>query len=76
VPHKFNADRRDKIPKQKRWVTNWAECDESLRRRGDVTVWVSDNALALWSAPPRTTPGGQGLYLQRDNQGENPHCRA
>jgi hypothetical protein len=62
VPHKFNADRRDKIPKQKRRVTNWAEYDESLRRRGDVTVWVSDNALALWSAPPRTTPGGQGLY--------------
>jgi hypothetical protein len=62
VPHKFNADRRDKIPKQKRRVTNWAEYDERLRRRGDVTVWVSDNALALWSAPPRTTTGGQGLY--------------
>ncbi len=62
MPHKFNADRRDKMPKQKRWVTNWAEYDESLRRRGDVTVWVSDNALALCSAPPRTTPGGQGLY--------------
>ena len=25
MPHKFNAFRRDKIPKQKHRVTNWAE---------------------------------------------------
>jgi hypothetical protein len=59
MPHKFNADRRDKIPKQKHRVTNWAEYDESLRRRGDLTVWISEEALALWSAPRRTKPGGQ-----------------
>ncbi|MEH6646359.1 IS5 family transposase [Sulfitobacter sp.] len=62
MPHKFNADRRDKIPKQKRRVTNCAECDESLRQRGGLTVWISDDALAVWSAPPRTTPGGQPVY--------------
>lgn len=62
MPHKFNADRRDKIPKQKHRVTNWAEYNESLRRRGDLTVWISNEALALWSAAPRTTPGGQPVY--------------
>jgi hypothetical protein len=62
MPHKFNADRRDKIPKQKQRVTNCAEYDESLRRRGDLTVWISDDALAVWSAPPRTTPGGLPVY--------------
>jgi transposase-like protein len=36
MPHKFNADRRAKIPKQKRRLTNCAGCDESLRRRGDL----------------------------------------
>ncbi len=25
MPHEFNADRRDKIPKQKQRVTNWSE---------------------------------------------------
>ena len=40
MPHKFNADRRDKIPKQKYRVTNWAEYNEGLRRRGDLTVWI------------------------------------
>ena len=62
MPHKFNADRRDKIPTQKHRVTNWAEYDESMRRRGDLTVWISENALVLWSAPPRMTPGGQPVY--------------
>ena len=62
MPHKFNADRRAKIPKQKRRVTNCAEYDESLRRRGDLTVWISEDALAVWSAPPRMTPGGQPVY--------------
>ena len=59
MPHKFSADRRAKIPKQKRRVTNCAEYDESLRRRGDLTVWISEDALAVWSAPQRTAPGGQ-----------------
>jgi hypothetical protein len=62
VPHKFNADRRDKIAKQKHRVTNWAGYNESLRRRGDLTVWITEEALALWSAPRRTKPGGQPVY--------------
>ena len=62
MPHKFNADRRDKIRKQRHRVTNWAEYNEGLRRRGDLTVWISEDALALWSAPRRTTRGGQPHY--------------
>jgi hypothetical protein len=33
MPHKFNADRCDKIPKQKHRVSNWTEYKESLRQR-------------------------------------------
>ena len=62
MPHKFNTDRRDKIPKQKHRVTNWAEYNEGLRRRGDLTVWISEDAVGLWSAPRRTTRGGQPHY--------------
>lgn len=62
MPHKFNASRRDKIPKQRHRVTNWADYNEGLRRRGDLTVWISEDALALWSAPRRTTRGGQPHY--------------
>jgi hypothetical protein len=62
MPLKFNADRRAKIPKQKRRVTNCADYDESLRRRGDLPVWISEEALALWAAAPRSTPGGHAVY--------------
>lgn len=62
MPHKFNADRRDKIPMQKHRVTNWSEYNEGLRQRGDLTVWICDDALELWTAPRRTTPGGQPHY--------------
>ncbi|MGV2135275.1 IS5 family transposase [Agrobacterium vitis] len=62
MPHKFNADRRDKIAKQKLKVTNWAAYYESLRQRADLTIWVSDEALSLWSASRRISRGGQQKY--------------
>jgi hypothetical protein len=62
MPHKSNAARRDKIPKQKYRVTNWSEYNEGLRQRGDLTVWICEDALALWPAARRTTRGGQPHY--------------
>ena len=62
MPYKFNADRRDKIVKQEFQVTNWSMYNESLRQRGDLTIWVSDEALCLWRAQRRTSPGGQSKY--------------
>ncbi|WP_260694794.1 hypothetical protein [Rhizobium laguerreae] len=49
MPHTFKADRRDKIAKQKYQVTNWPAYNESLRQRGDLTIWVKDEALSLWT---------------------------
>src|ERR1700761_493919 len=62
MPFKANAARRHHIPKQKRRVTNWAAYDASLRQRGSLTVWFSDEAIAAWQAVPRTTRGGQPWY--------------
>ncbi len=62
MPHKANAGRRHHIPRPKRRVTNWAAYDAALRRRGSLTVWVTDEAIASWRAAPRTTPGGQPSY--------------
>src|SRR5687767_10173949 len=62
MPHKANAARRHHIPRPKRRVTNWSEYNESLRQRGSLTVWFTDEAAAAWKAAPRTTPGGQPFY--------------
>ena len=33
-----------------------------LQKRGDLTVWLSDDALDSWRAPPSGKPGGQRTY--------------
>jgi Transposase DDE domain len=62
MPFKANASRRHHIPKQTRKVSNWADYNASLRQRGSLTVWFSEDAIAGWRAAPRTTRGGQAWY--------------
>ena len=62
MPHKFNAARRHKFDKVQYRVIDWAEYNESLRQRGDLTIWVSEEAQSVWSAPRRTSRGGQWRY--------------
>ncbi|MDB5556775.1 MAG: insertion sequence transposase protein [Rhizobium sp.] len=62
MPHKHNAARRHHIGKMKFRVTNWAEYEAGLRRRGSLTLWITPEALAGWAAPRRKTRGGQPLY--------------
>src|SRR3954447_9840919 len=62
VPFKLNQDRHHHIPRQRHKVANWREYDASLRRRGSLTVWFTDEAVAAWAAQPRTTRGGQPWY--------------
>jgi len=46
LPFKLNQAGRHHIPRQKHKVTNWREYDASLRQRGSLTVWFTDEALA------------------------------
>ena len=62
VPFKLNQNRRGHIPRVRRRVTNWPAYDASLRQRGSLTVWFTDEAIAAWAADPRTTRGGQPWY--------------
>ncbi len=62
MPFKANAERRHHIPKQRHQVTNSAAYDAALRRRGSLTVWFTDAAIAAWQAEPRNTRGGQPRY--------------
>jgi hypothetical protein len=43
-------------------IHNWPEYEAGLRRRGDLTVWLSDNAINSWRALPSGRPGGQRIY--------------
>ncbi|MDP5221090.1 IS5 family transposase, partial [Ruegeria sp. 2205SS24-7] len=62
MPYKFNHALRNKFPKARYRVTNWSAYNESLRQRGDVTIWISDEVAQNWSSPRRKTRGGQPRY--------------
>ncbi len=46
LPFKLNQDRRHHIPRQRHKVTNWPAYNASLRQRGSLTVWFTDEAVA------------------------------
>src|SRR5919107_4386082 len=64
LPFKLNQAGRRHIPRQRRTVTNWPAYDASLRQRGSLTVWFTDEAVEAWRAEPRTTRGGQPWYSE------------
>jgi len=62
LPFKLNQGRRHHIPHQQHRVANWPAYDASLRQRGSLTVWFTDEAISAWAVEPRTTRGGQPWY--------------
>ena len=43
-------------------VRNWTEYEKSLRERGDVTIWLSAEAIAAWRPPKTGRRGGPAVY--------------
>ena len=62
MPYTFNESRRHKIPTAKYRVTNWPEYDAALVKRGSLTVWFTQEAVAAWQAPATGKRGGQPIY--------------
>ncbi|MCC2651299.1 MAG: Transposase of ISAli17, family, subgroup [Microvirga sp.] len=49
MPYKVNQERRHRIPRARYRVKNWRDYDAALRRRGDLTVWVTAEAIEAWT---------------------------
>jgi hypothetical protein len=62
MPHKFNDSRRHKIPRARHRVTNWPDHEAALVRRGSLTVWLTEEAMAAWHAPATGGRGGQPTH--------------
>ena len=48
--------------KKKCRIRNWREYERGLRSRGDVTIWLSEDAIAAWVPPKNGLRGGQQRY--------------
>ena len=62
MPYKANEPRRHQIPKARYRVENWAAYDAALRRRGDLTIWVTPEAIAAWTPPATGRRGRPSRY--------------
>jgi IS5 family transposase len=51
--------------KTKYRVSNWAEYDRALVRRGDITLWISEDAIASWKPAPSGKRGAQRKFSDR-----------
>ena len=49
MPYKVNQERRHRIPTARYRVRNWRDYDTALRQRGDLTVWVTADAIEPWT---------------------------
>jgi len=67
MPFKYHAEQRHHIPKPRYWVTNWAEYDASVKRRGSLTVWFTDEAIQAWGV---SRPAGHGK-MAVENEGSH-----
>jgi hypothetical protein len=43
-------------------IKNWQEYEASLRNRGDITIWLSRDAIDTWTPPKNGKRGGQPIY--------------
>ncbi len=48
--------------KTKYRIRNWRDFERGLRNRGDVTIWLSEEAIAAWTPPKNGLHGGQRRY--------------
>jgi hypothetical protein len=43
-------------------VQNWRDYDQALRDRGDITLWLSHEAIDAWTPPQTGRRGAQPVY--------------
>ena len=48
--------------KTKYRIRKWKQYEGGLRSRGDVTIWLSEEAIAAWRPEKNGLPGGQRRY--------------
>jgi hypothetical protein len=48
--------------KTKYRVNNWAEYDQTFVQRGDITLWISKDAISSWKPAPTGLRGGQKKF--------------
>jgi hypothetical protein len=57
MPYKYLQEKGVAVKKQKYHVSNWSEYNASLKRRGDIEFWVSQEVPDSWFVKDRINDG-------------------
>ncbi len=57
MPNKYPEKKGWVLPKQNYRVSNWSDYNEALRKRGDIEIWISEDALDNWYEKIRVYDG-------------------
>lgn len=57
MPHKFNVSRQRHFKKAKYRQSNYSEYNQSLRNRGRIDIWLSDEVIQTWTHQERIYDG-------------------
>lgn len=66
MPYKYNQPHRRHIPKSFSKNKDWASYNRSLKRRGAITVWLSDDVIGQWYESERVYDGTGAPKLYSD----------
>ena len=62
MPHCYPKRSQYKYTRKPYRVRNWREYETALCKRGELTLWFSEEAIEGWHAPASSKPGGQRIY--------------
>jgi IS5 family transposase len=64
MPHKLKDPYRHKFNKAQFKLSNWSSYNESLKQRGNLTIWFTRDAMDQWyyKTPKKKSPGRQKTY--------------
>jgi hypothetical protein len=64
VSQKYPQRNQLKYTKKPYRVRNWSKYEAGLSKRGDLTIWFSEDALRDWHPSMSAKPGGQRHYSE------------
>jgi hypothetical protein len=57
MPYKFHQTHQHHIKKQSPFRGNWSQYNESLKDRGSMMIWLSNNVIENWYKQDRVYDG-------------------
>ena len=66
MPFKYNQSRQHHIKKPVTYTQDWKHYNESLKKRGDITIWLSQDVINEWYVKDRIYDGTGTPNLYND----------